>query len=171
MFSLPKCSYSSKCKFRNKRFLTLQFKKPNQICLHLELSSVASHDTFSREDDISCLEVKPEEFPECSENQIVFFNQFAQPVCYCNSESYPLNDPNQFTSDQASLKQCYKIGDQGPCSDYEDLQLTEASEDRRLSCSSQFDAVGLAFPGGFTTALCLAHQVYIFRRCVDGYKG
>jgi hypothetical protein len=53
-----------------------------------------------------------EDLPVCPSGQIVSFNLFGQPVCYCDGDSFFLDDLS--TAPDAS-KQCYKEYDNTPC--------------------------------------------------------
>ena len=141
------------------------FLKIRKMILRTPINWFYSND----ENTETCEEINFSDYPECSENEMVVFNDFAQPVCHCGPDTFPLEDPY---SDQGNpdRKKCYLVGEEGPCSGQ--MLGMDLSNDSfgLLKCSKGSDLVPLCAISCTPGSKCGSGQVYAFGKCQKGVR-
>ncbi len=106
--------------------------------------------------------------PECSDDELIIFNDFGQPVCHCASDTYPLEDPS-LVQDLPLKKRCFKIGDKEPCPTDQALVLSDDdSSSGLLKCGVNLVPFTIFNPSRNATNKCRRGQIYIFDQCRPG---
>ena len=79
------------------------------------------------------------ELPDCQDNEVIVFNDFGHPVCFCDTSQsvYPLHQSVRFMINEPDKNKCFKLGEDRLCPEDNSLSLDEAS-DHLVSISKTF---------------------------------
>ncbi len=75
------------------------FKTKKKGRLILRLSIDWFYSDGEKTDDF-CEEINFSDYPECSDDEILIFNNFGQTVCHCGPDTFPLEDPSLDLDDE-----------------------------------------------------------------------